>query len=110
MLDGREADEVGALVVAPALADAAIRLRMGDASEAVPHADAIVRATVDALRSMGIRARGHIGAADPAVAVSDGLRTYDADRVIVNAVHVGAGDEAGRLAKPWKGAPAANLS
>lgn len=26
----------------------------------------------------------------------------DADRVIVNAVHVGAGDEAGRLAKPWK--------
>lgn len=26
----------------------------------------------------------------------------DDDRVVVNAVHVGAGDEAGRLAKPWK--------
>lgn len=24
------------------------------------------------------------------------------DRVVINAVHVGAGDEAGRLAKPWK--------
>ena len=71
------------LVVAPTLADTATGLRLGDASEAAPRAEAIVRATVDALRRIGVRARGHISAADPAVALLDRLRTYDADRVVV---------------------------
>lgn len=75
--------DVGVLAIVPTLADRPLRLRVGDASEAAPHAETVLRDTLDALRAAGIRATGHIGAADPAVAVSDGLRTYAADLVVV---------------------------
>lgn len=82
-LDGADPQRVGVLVIAPTLADRPLRFRLGDASEAVPHAEAVLDQTLDALRSTGIHATGHIGPADPAVAVSDGLRTYEADLVVV---------------------------
>jgi hypothetical protein len=83
ILHGDDPDELGVLVIVPTLADRPVRLRVGDASEAASHAQAVLNETLDALRGSGIRATGHIGAADPAVAVSDGLRTYSADLVVV---------------------------
>jgi hypothetical protein len=77
------ADDLAVLVVVPTLARNASELRRGDASEPVTHAETIARETVAALEDAGIRASGHIGPADPAVAVSDGLRTFAAHRVVV---------------------------
>jgi hypothetical protein len=76
-------NELAVLVVVPTLAATAGRFRRGDASEAVEHAEAVARETVTSLRAAGIHVSGHIGPADPAVALSDGLRTYDAESVVV---------------------------
>jgi hypothetical protein len=89
VLHDRPSDDVAVLVVAPALAQTAARFHAGDATEAVEHGEAVARATVAALRGVGLRAEGHIGAADPAVAVSQGLRTYAPDRVVVARRHSG---------------------
>jgi hypothetical protein len=82
-------DDVAVLVVVPTLARDERRFRLGDATEAVDHAETVARETVAALRTAGVQAAGHIGAADPAVALSDGLRTYDAERVVVVRHHGG---------------------
>ena len=76
-------DELAVLVVVPTLAATEARFRLGDAAEAVEHAERIARETVERLRAAGLHVTGHIGPADPAVAVSDGLRTYDAEQVVV---------------------------
>jgi hypothetical protein len=88
--DVSDADDLAVLVVVPTLARDAAQLRRGDASEPVAHAEAIARETVAALEQAGIRASGHIGPADPAVAVSDGLRTFAAQRVVVARHQAGA--------------------
>jgi hypothetical protein len=87
--DSISRDELAVLVVVPTLAETEQRFRRGDATEAVEHAESVARLTVDALRQAGIQVSGHIGAADPAVALSDGLRTYDAERVVVMRSHPG---------------------
>jgi hypothetical protein len=74
--------DLAVLVVVPTLADTAERFRLGDATEAVEHAQAVAQQTVAALAAANIQASGHIGPADPAMALSDGLRTYDAQLVI----------------------------
>jgi hypothetical protein len=81
--DSVEPEALAILAVVPALARTEAALRVGDASEAVPHAERIARETVASLRAAGLSVTGHIGPADPAVALSDGLRTYDAERVVV---------------------------
>jgi hypothetical protein len=78
-----EPQQLAVLVVVPTLARSEAQLRAGDATEAVPHAESIAQETVASLRAAGLHVSGHIGPADPAVAVSDGLRTYDAERVVV---------------------------
>lgn len=85
------AEQLAVLVVVPALARSAARLRAGDAEEAVDHAEQVSRQTVASLRSAGIHVSGHIGPADPAVALSDGLRTYAAELVVVVRHRAGAG-------------------
>jgi hypothetical protein len=85
------ATRLAVLVVVPTLARNAVALRLGDASEAVDHAEKVSRLTVAALRNAGIDVSGHIGPADPAVAVSDGLRTYAAELVIAARHRPGAG-------------------
>jgi hypothetical protein len=82
-------EDLAVLVVVPTLAATERRFRRGNAAEAVGHAESVARATVGALREAG-NAAGHIGPADPAVALADGLRTYDAERVIVSRQHPGA--------------------
>jgi hypothetical protein len=83
--------ELAVLVVVPTLAQSERHYRLGDATEAVQHAERVARDTVAALREAGIHVSGHIGPADPAVALSDGLRTYDAERVVVMRTHAGSG-------------------
>jgi hypothetical protein len=75
--------DLAVLVVVPTLAATAREFHLADPTEAVEHAEQIARDTVTALRASGVQTSGHIGPADPAVAVSDGLRTYDAEQVIV---------------------------
>ena len=81
--DSVEPEDLAVLAVVPTLARTEAQLRAGDASEAVPHAERIAQETVASLRAAGLSVAGHIGPADPAVALSDGLRTYDAERVVV---------------------------
>jgi hypothetical protein len=84
LLSGRiEPEGLAVLVVVPTLARTEAQLRAGDATEAVPHAETIAEETVASLHAAGVHVSGHIGPADPAVALSDGLRTYDAERVVV---------------------------
>jgi hypothetical protein len=78
------------LVVVPTLAATAEAFHRGDPAEAVEHAEDVARRQLDLLRQADIACSGHIGPADPAVAVSDGLRTYAAEHVVV-ARHRGAG-------------------
>jgi hypothetical protein len=85
------AEQLAVLVVVPTLAKTAARLRLGDASEAVDHAEKISQQTVVSLRAAGIDVSGHIGPADPAVALSDGLRTYAAELAVVARHRAGAG-------------------
>ncbi|MFL5780316.1 MAG: hypothetical protein ACJ760_03295 [Thermoleophilaceae bacterium] len=80
-------DQLAVLVVVPTLAASQARYRAGDPDEAVSHAEEVARETVESLAVDGTHVSAHIGAADPAVALSDGLRTYDAERVIVARHH-----------------------
>jgi hypothetical protein len=82
-------DELAVLVVVPTLAETEARLRLGDAAEAVAHAERVAQEIVAGLRASGVHVAGHIGAADPAVALADGLRTYDAEQVVVMRRHGG---------------------
>ena len=82
-------DELAVLVVVPTLAENEAQFRLGQANEPVQTAEAVARETVSRLREAGIQVAGHIGAADPAVALSDGLRTFDAQRIVVMRRHAG---------------------
>lgn len=82
-------DSLAVLVVVPTLAESEHEFRLGDPTEAVTHAESVVADIVAALRSAGVDVCGHIGPADPAVALADGLRTYDAQRVVVARDHAG---------------------
>jgi hypothetical protein len=87
--DGTRPEDLAVLVIAPALSSGS-RLRAFVApEEAVDHAAEVSHATVDALQDAGIATAGHVGPTDPAVAVAHGLRTYDADEVIVARHHHG---------------------
>jgi len=77
------ANDLAVLLVVPTLGATAARFHAGAATEAVAHAEQVARDTVEELTAAGIHVSAHIGPADPAVAISDGLRTYDAERVVV---------------------------
>jgi len=82
--------DLAILVVVPTLGANAEVFHRGDPVEAVEHAEEVARRQVALLKDAGIAVSGHIGPADPAVAVSDGLRTYRAEHVLV-ARHRGDG-------------------
>lgn len=79
LLAGNDPGDVGV----PTLADGPVRLILGDARDAVRDARSIVEQVLGVPNAAGIRAAGGVGAADPAVAVADGLATYAADVVVV---------------------------
>ncbi len=74
-------DEV--MVVAPALHTSALRFWVSDADEAVSRAEWVQRETVESLEDADVDAVGDTGEGDPADAIEDALKTFQADRVIV---------------------------
>src|SRR6185312_7268200 len=71
------------MVVAPALADNAMKFWMSDADEAIARAEEVRRESVDRLGEQGVSATGDTGEADPYVAIEDALKTFDADRIVL---------------------------
>ena len=75
--------EAEVMVVAPALAQSALRFWMSDADEAIARAEAVRRKSVEELGEAGIPAAGDTGEADPHTAIEDALKTFDADRIVM---------------------------
>jgi hypothetical protein len=71
------------MVVAPALADSALKFWMSDADEAIARADEVRRESVERLGEQGVSATGDTGEADPYTAIEDALKTFDADRIVL---------------------------
>jgi len=71
------------MVVAPALADSAVKFWMSDADEAIARADQVRRESVERLGREGVSATGDTGEADPYTAIEDALKTFDADRIVL---------------------------
>ena len=71
------------MVVAPALAQSALRFWMSDADEAIARAEEVRKSTVQELDEAGIAASGDTGESDPGLAIEDALKTFRADRIVV---------------------------
>jgi hypothetical protein len=71
------------MVVAPALADSALKFWMSDADEAIARAEQVRRESVERLGQAGVAASGDTGEADPYTAIEDSLKTFDADRIVL---------------------------
>jgi hypothetical protein len=71
------------MVVAPALADNALKFWMSDADEAIARAEQVRRDSVERLGDAGVSASGDTGEADPYTAIEDALKTFDADRIVL---------------------------
>jgi hypothetical protein len=71
------------MVVAPALAESAVKFWMADADDAIARADEVWRTSVERLSEDGVAARGDTGEADPYTAIEDALNTFDADRIVL---------------------------
>lgn len=82
-----DGEDLAVLVIAPALSHPSRLRALLEPDEAVDHATAVSDATVDALHDAGIPTTGHVGPTDPAVAIAHGLRTYDAESVVVARHH-----------------------
>ncbi len=75
--------EAEIMVVAPALADSAIKFWMSDADEAIARAEEVRQASVERLGEEGVSATGDTGEADPYTAIEDALGSFDADRIVL---------------------------
>lgn len=71
------------LVVAPALIESRLKHALGDVDEAADEARARLARSLKRIRSVGVEADGRVGDADPNLAVTDALRTFPADEVII---------------------------
>jgi hypothetical protein len=71
------------LVVAPALAESAMKFWMSDADEAIARAEEVRQESVERLGRDGVSASGDTGEADPYLAIEDALKTFDADRIVL---------------------------
>jgi hypothetical protein len=81
--EGANAAEIEVLVVAPALAENALRFWLSDADEAIGRAEQVRRQTVEELGRAGVTATGDTGESDPGEAVQDALQTFPADRIVL---------------------------
>jgi hypothetical protein len=71
------------VVVAPTLADSALKHLMGDIDEAIEPARERLEGTLDGLRRAGIDAEGEVGDSDPMVAIQDEIQKVHPDRIIL---------------------------
>ncbi len=82
-------------VVAPALADSALKHTMGDVDEAIEPARERLRNTLEELREAGLSANGEVGDSDPVQAISDEIVKFDPEQILV----VAHRDEEGAFAE-----------
>jgi hypothetical protein len=82
-------------VVAPALAESALKHYAGDIDGAVGPAGERLRQTLDELREAGIDADGEVGDSDPMIAIGDEILKFNPDQILV----VGHRDEDGAFAE-----------
>jgi hypothetical protein len=82
-------------VVAPALADSALKHTMGDVDDAIGPARERLEATLEELRGADFEARGEVGDSDPIQAISDEIVKFDPEQIIV----VAHRDEEGAFAE-----------
>jgi hypothetical protein len=82
-------------VVAPALADSALKHTMGDVDDAIGPATERLRRTLDTLREAGIDASEEVGDSEPLLAISDEIHKLHPDQVLL----VGHRDEEGAFAE-----------
>src|SRR5947208_16308653 len=80
--DGEAAD-AEVMVVAPALAENAMKFWMSDADDAIARAEQVRRESVERLGDAGVSATGDTGEADPYTAIEDALKTFEADRIVL---------------------------
>lgn len=80
---GADPHEAEVMVIAPALADNAMRFWMSDADDAIARAEEVRRASVERLGEEGVAASGDTGEADPEAAIEDALKTFAADRIVL---------------------------
>jgi hypothetical protein len=71
------------LVVSPALSSP-VRYWASDVDGARAAAQQRLEGSLSALESVGVRARGEVGDADPLQAIEDALRTFEPDEVIIS--------------------------
>jgi hypothetical protein len=82
-------------VVAPALADSALKHTMGDVDGAIGPARERLEETLRGLREAGVKAHGEVGDADPIQAISDEIVKFDPEQILV----VAHRDEEGAFAE-----------
>ena len=90
---GQDVAEV--FVVAPALADSALKHVMGDVDDAIEPARQRLESTLEELRKAGLEADGEVGDSDPIQAISDEIVKFDPGQIIV----VAHRDEEGAFAE-----------
>jgi hypothetical protein len=71
------------MVVAPALAESAVKFWMSDADEAIARAEQVRRDSIERLGKEGVSATGDTGESDPYTAIEDALKTFEADRIVL---------------------------
>jgi hypothetical protein len=95
LVDHLDQDVTEVFVVAPALADSALKHVMGDVDDAIPAARERLETTVGELRAAGVSAAGEVGDSDPIQAISDELVKFEPEQVLV----VAHRDEEGAFAE-----------
>jgi hypothetical protein len=78
-------------VVAPALADSALKHTMGDVDDAIGPARERLEATIEELQGADFEVRGEVGDSDPIQAISDEIVKFDPQQIIVVAHREGEG-------------------
>ena len=76
-------EDAEVMVVAPALAESAMKFWMSDADDAIGRAEQVRRESIERLGEEGVSATGDTGEADPYTAIEDALKTFDADRIVL---------------------------
>jgi hypothetical protein len=80
---GEEVDGAEVLVVSPATNRSKLAFWVSDPDQAIAEAERAQEETVERLEEAGIDAAGDTGESEPAVALTDALATFPADRIVV---------------------------
>ena len=95
LLEQMKPGTTSVFVVAPPLADSALKHYAGDIDDAIPDARDRLSETLEQLREAGLEATGEVGDADPIQAISDEIVKFHPDQILI----VGHRDEDGAFAE-----------